>query len=175
MQPSNINSITLLGSSSGRNAGDAALISGIMDSIDAALGKRVLYEIPTIKPEFILNNYKNNVKPISMLPWHLSVKMLGLPTYQSIMRTDLTLVFDAILFDRSLYNPLFNYLSTLYVLLPRAKRRGKRLGCYNVSAGPVSTESGRMMLKSVCEVMDFITVRDQASFDLLNSLGVSNR
>ncbi len=44
-----INSITLLGSSSGRNAGDAALIAGIIDSVDAACGKEVLWEIPTIK------------------------------------------------------------------------------------------------------------------------------
>ncbi len=169
-----INSITLLGSSSGRNAGDAALISGIMDSIDSATGKRVLYEIPTIKPQFITKNYENRVLPVSMLPWHGSLKMLGLPTYRSLMRSDLMLVFDAILFDRDLYNPLFNFLSTLYLLLPLAKKRGKMLGCFNVGAGPVNTKTGQRMLKDICNIMDFITVRDEDSLKILRDIGVSN-
>ena len=170
-----IESITLLGSSSGRNAGDAALISGIMDSIDAACGSRLLYEIPTVRPSYIREHYQNHTRPISMLPWSLSLKMFGLPTYQSIMRSDLTLIFDAILFDRSLYNPLFSYLLTLSVLLPRAKKRGKLMGFYNVGAGPVDSKHGQSILRDLAEMMDFITVRDQQSFDLLRSLGVKNK
>lgn len=134
-----IDAVTLLGSSSGRNAGDAALLSGIMDSIDEACGRRLLYEIPSPNPDFIRGSYANRVRPISMQPWNGSVGMLGVPTYRSIRRTDLTLVFDAILFDRWLYNPLFNYLLPLHVLLPRAHRRGKRLGFFNVGLGPVNT------------------------------------
>lgn len=169
-----INTATLLGSSSGRNAGDAALMSGIMDSVDAACGTRLLYEIPTIKPSFVQYNYENRVKPVGMLPWNASLKMLGLPCYQSIMRTDISLVFDAILFDRSLYNPLFNFLSTLYLFLPRAKRAGKRLAFFNVGAGPVSTPRGKEMLREIAEHMDFITVRDQDSYDILRDIGVKN-
>lgn len=115
MSKGKIESITLLGSSSGRNAGDAALVGTIMDSIDLACGERLLYEIPSIKPDFIYRSYKNRVRAIGMWPWNLSIKMLGVPTYRSIMRTDLSLVFDAVLFDRSLYNPAFNYLSSLYL------------------------------------------------------------
>lgn len=169
-----INSITLLGSSSGRNAGDAALISGIMDSIDEAMGRRIVYEIPTVKPSFIRSTYKNETRPISMMPWAGSLKMLGIPTYRSIMRTDLSLVFDAVLFDRSLYNPLFNYLSSLYILLPLAKKRGKRMGFYNVTAGPVPTKAGQKMLREIAELMDFITVRDEASLKILRDIGVTN-
>jgi len=170
-----INAITLLGSSSGRNAGDAALLSGIMSSIDSAVGSRLLYEIPTSRPSFILHNYPGcRVKPISMQPWHMSLRMLGLPTYNSIKRTDLTLVFDAILFDRALFNPLFNFLSSLYVLIPAAKRQGKKMGCFNVSAGPVSSKWGKKMLRCVCQAMDFITVRDLNSLRLLKEVGVDN-
>ena len=56
-----IRSITLLGSSSGRNAGDAALMSGIMDAVDHACQRRLLFEIPTINTEFVWNNYENRV------------------------------------------------------------------------------------------------------------------
>lgn len=169
-----IKSITLLGSSSGRNAGDAALIAGIMDSIDRRLGRRVSYEIPTINPRYIRECYDNETVPVGMMPWHLSVKMLGLPTWRSIMRTDLTLIFDAILFDRSLYNPLFNFLSSLYLMLPRAKRAGKKMAYMNVGAGPVTTPAGRRMLREISELMDFIAVRDQSSYDILAGLGVRN-
>lgn len=162
-----IRSITLLGSSSGRNAGDAALLAAIMNMVDRALGRRITYEIPTPCPGYIRTNYPNQVVPVSMMPWCLSVKMLGWPTLRSILRTDLTLIFDAILFDRALFNPLFNFLSTLYLLLPIARRRGKRMACYDVGVGPVHTVAGRHMLRRVLACMDFITVRDQEALDIL--------
>lgn len=169
-----INSITLLGSSSGRNAGDAALIAGIIDSVDAAVGRKVVWEIPTIKPSYIRNNYRGITRPISMLPWAGSIKMLGVPTYRSIHRTQMSLIFDAILFDRALYNPLFNYLSTVALLLPAAKRRGKLLGYFNVGVGPVTTPAGCKMLQKLSDQMDFITVRDQDSYRILQEIGVKN-
>ncbi len=169
-----IDKITLLGSSSGRNAGDAALPSGIMDSIDKLCGKNLLYEIPTIKPSFVSGTYPNRVKPISMLPWSGSLKMLGYPTFKSIMNTDLSLIFDAILFDRSLFNPLFNHLSTLYLMLPYAIKRGRKLGLYNVGVGPLTTPLGKRMMKEIADMAHFITVRDQGSYDILMDIGVTN-
>ncbi|GFP32415.1 hypothetical protein HKBW3S42_00720 [Candidatus Hakubella thermalkaliphila] len=96
--------ITLLGSVSGRNAGDVALIASIMSEI-RNLHPEVTFEIPTINPAFIKKHYSHLVaRPVSMLPWHLSVKMLGLPTFLSVRRADMVLVFDAVLFDRKLFN-----------------------------------------------------------------------
>ncbi|MFN8390003.1 MAG: polysaccharide pyruvyl transferase family protein [Bdellovibrionota bacterium] len=169
-----LRSVTLLGSSSGRNAGDAALLSSIMDSVDEACGTKLLYEIPTLKPEFIWQTYENRVRPIGILPWNFSAKLFGLPTYQSLMRTDLSLVFDATLFDRSLYNPFFNFLSSYNALLPLAKKKGKRMACYTVSIGPVSTPKGKDMLRRVLEMMDFISVRDQDAVDMMRDAGVQN-
>lgn len=169
-----IKSITLLGSSSGRNAGDAALLSSIMDSVDNACQTRLLYEIPSLNPEFIWRTYENRVRPVSILPWNLSAKLFGLTTYQSLMRSDLSLIFDATLFDRSLYNPFFNFLSSFDLLLPFAKRRGKKMGCYTVTVGPCRTPKGKEMLKRVLDQMDFITVRDQDSVDEMIDAKVDN-
>ena len=169
-----LNSITILGSSSGRNAGDAALVSGMMDPIDEACAARLLYEVPTIRPAYLKSAYPNNTRAVGMMPWDLSIKLLGLPTYRSIMRTDLSLIFDAILFDRSLYNPLFNHLSTLYLMLPIAKRRGKKIAMYNVGVGPIDTPAGAKMLRVISDLCDFITVRDQGSLDILKRVGVTN-
>lgn len=171
-----IESITLLGSASGRNAGDAALMSGIMDTVDPACGERLLYEIPTINTEFAWRTYKNNrVRPVGLMPWNLTAKMMGLPTLLSLRRTDLSLIFDAVLFDRALYNPMFNFLSSFRLLLPYAKRQGKKMGMFNCGLGPVTTQRGREMLRDVCEMMDFITVRDSEYLDLLEDLGVQNK
>lgn len=169
-----INRITLLGSSSGRNAGDAALIAAIMDSIDETLGRRITYEIPTICPSYIREQYDNDTVPIGMMPWHGSIKMLGIPTLRSVMRTDLTLLFDAILFDRSLYNPLFNFMWTLDKMLPIMKKRGGVIGFHNVGAGPVNTPAGKKILKRLSEMADYITLRDIASENILADIGVQN-
>ena len=169
-----INSVTLLGSSSGRNSGDAALMSGIMDSIDEMCGRKLTYEIPTIKPSYVRDNYSNIVKPVPMMPWNGAIKILGYPTYASINRTDLSVIFDAVLFDRSLYNPLFNFLSTFNLLLPSAKKNGRLLGCFNVGTGPIDTKRGAEMLRNVIDLMDFVTVRDQGSYEVIRSVGATN-
>lgn len=170
-----IKSVTVLGSSSGRNAGDAALISGLMEGIDSELGRKLTYEIPSMNPEFIRKTYPSTAVPIGAMPWNLALKLFGLPTWRSVMRTDLSLVFDAVLFDRALYNPMFNFLSTLHLFLRAAKKRGKLVGFYNVGCGPVHTKRGREMLRDLSNDIDFITVRDQDSLELLLDIGVTNK
>lgn len=167
-----INSITILGSSSGRNAGDAALLSGIMDCIDTACGSRMLYEIPTYRPPYIWHNYQNKVRPISMLPWHGTVGMLGIPTFNSIRRSKVTIIYDAMLFDRKLFNPLTNYMSSAWLYLKHLRAKGSVVGFYNVGAGPVTTPWGKKMLKELAELADFITVREIDSYNLLQEMGI---
>ena len=166
--------ICIIGSSSGRNAGDAALIGGIMNEIDQEVGRRLCYDIPTYRPSFIATTYPNDVRPVSMLPWHGSVGMFGLPTFASVLRSDLLLIYDNMLFDRKLYHPLFNFMPAAWTMFHLAKRAGKLLGMYNVGTGPVRTNAGRAMLRSIAELCDFITVRDEESLALLRELGVRN-
>jgi hypothetical protein len=163
-----INSVCLLGSAAGRNAGDAALISGIMEAIDLRLKRRLLYRVPTLFPRFVEQTYRHNrVEAINVMPWTGSLKLLGWPTYRAVTGSDLSLVFDAVLFDRSLFNPMFNFLSSLYFLLPAAKKAGRRVGLYNCGVGPITTDLGAKMLKKVCDSCDFITVREEGSAEVL--------
>ena len=168
-----INSVCLLGSAAGRNAGDAALISGIMEAIDLRLKRRLLYRVPTLFPRFVEQTYRHNqVEAVNVMPWTGSLKLLGWPTYRAVTGSDLSLVFDAVLFDRSLFNPMFNFLSSLYFLLPAAKKAGRRVGLYNCGVGPITTELGAKMLKKVCDSCDFITVREEGSAEVLRRIGV---
>ncbi len=169
-----ISSITIIGSSSGRNAGDAALLSGIMDSVDDACGRRLLYEIPTYRPEFIAASYLNRTRAVSMLPWDGTVGMLGLPTLRSVQRTDMSIIYDAMLFDRKLWNPLTNYMPAARYLLPLAKKKGKIVGLFNAGPGPVSTPAGKTMLREIAEMADFLTLREADSLALLREIGVKN-
>lgn len=171
---SKLQTITLLGSSSGRNSGDAALIAAIMDGVDQACGRPLTYDIPTLRPAYIRDHYPNRTRPVGMMPWHGALRMLGLPTARALMRADAVIVFDAVLFDRSLFNPLFNFMSSIHLMLPLAARRGIPIIGYNVGVGPVNTPAGRRMLKAIADRMAFITVRDQDSLDLLNEVGVEN-
>ncbi len=169
-----IRTLTLLGSSSGRNAGDAALMAAIQAAVNEACGRPLRFEIPTIRPAYIRRHYPAGAVPVNMLPWTGSLRFLGLPTWRSMLRADLSLIFDAILFDRSLYNPLFNFLSSLRLLVPAAIRRGRPVAGYNVGLGPVTTSAGRRMLRDLLERLAFITVRDADSLALLRDLGVRN-
>jgi polysaccharide pyruvyl transferase WcaK-like protein len=145
--------VAVIGNYSGRNAGDAAILGGLLRDITETYPERdFAFEVPTINPGFIRRAYPEYpVRPVGLLPWHLSVKILGLPIVRCVLRADLVLVTDAILFDHKLYNPLFNYLHTLSWVLPMAARRGVPIVLYNVSLGPVYTEAGRDWLIRVLE------------------------
>lgn len=170
-----INTVCLLGSAAGRNAGDAALISGIMEAIDHRLQRKLTYRIPTLFPSFVEKTYRaNKVEAVNIMPWTGSLKLMGWPTYRAVTRSDLSLVFDAVLFDRSLFNPMFNFLSSLAWLLPAAKKAGRRVGLYNCGVGPITTGLGARMLRAVCDSCDFMTVRDEGSADVLRRIGIAD-
>lgn len=159
--------ICVLGSFSGRNAGDAAILGGLLEDISTSY-ENVLFEIPTINTKFIRETYNEyNVKPTSLMPWNFSVKIFGLPIFRSVLNANLILVTDAILFDRRLYNPLFNHLFTLSLVLPLAKKRGIPVVLYNCSLGPIRSHKGRVCLEKVINSAHIVILRDHISIELI--------
>jgi len=168
-----VKSITILGSFSGRNAGDAAILASTISNI-RRLSPETRFEVPTLNPDFISKNFDNKyVQPVSILPWKFSLKFLGLPTLSSIRRTDCSLITDAILFDVDLYNPVFNYLFGLASIVAYAKRLRKPIFGLNCGVGPVSTKDGARLVKYICNNTQFMIVRDDYSRRLLQEIGVS--
>lgn len=167
--------VCVIGNFSGRNAGDAAILGGVLHDMDARYNG-LTYDVPTINTDFVRRSYtEHNVVPLGMMPWNLSVKIAGLPVVRSILRSDLVLVTDAILFDLKLFNPLFNYLSTMAFVLPLAKRRNIPVVLYNVSLGPVTTKAGAWCMRRVIDAADQIIVRDPPSINLLNQVDREER
>ncbi|MHC4148987.1 MAG: polysaccharide pyruvyl transferase family protein [Planctomycetota bacterium] len=155
--------ICVLGNYSGRNAGDTAILAGALREISSRY-PTVEYLVPTLNPRFIEHHFgEYGVTPVNILPWKGSLKLLGLPAWNAIRTSDLVLVTDALLFDRGLYNPMHNYLSTLALWIPGAKKRDIPVVLYNVSVGPVTTRAGLWCLRRVLQNADLIVLRDDES------------
>ena len=166
--------ITVIGNNSGRNAGDAAILGGLLRDISTHY-KQAEFHVPTINKKFVQDSFgAYGAKPIGLMPWNLSAKILGLPIVRSVLAADLVLVTDAILFDRRLYNPLFNYLGTLSYVLPMAKKRGIPVVLYNSSLGPATSRAGQKALKRVIDSADVLILRDKESVELLERLDIEH-
>lgn len=163
--------VCVIGNFSGRNTGDAAILGGLLEDLDGRYGG-LRYDVPTINPSFVRRTYAGHaVRPVGLLPWNLSAKIFGLPVFASALRSDLVLVTDAILFDLRLFNPLFNYLSTMALVLPAARRAGIPVVLYNVSLGPVRTAAGRACMRRVIDASAKIIVRDAESLEVIRTAG----
>ncbi len=165
--------ICVIGNFSGRNAGDAAILECLLRDV-YSLNRQVEFLIPTINRSFIEETYHEfPVKPYPLMPWNLSLKILGWPTFQAVLKSDLVLLTDAILFDRSLWNPIFNYLSTMAIVLPMAAGKGIPVIPYNVSLGPIRTKAGKYCLQRVLDSCELVIVRDRESIDILDGTGIT--
>ncbi|RMD86585.1 MAG: hypothetical protein D6808_02980 [Candidatus Dadabacteria bacterium] len=166
--------ITLLGSNSGNNAGDAAILASILDILSKELPNALFY-VPTTNPEFIAKNYGAlyNVIPVNIMPWTGSVRLLGIPTIKCFRKSDIALICDGIIFDVKLFNPAFNFLITLVPLVPLAKIFDCKLVCYSTGIGPLQSPAGQWMAKYVMENCDLLMMREKDSLDLCRAVGVS--
>jgi polysaccharide pyruvyl transferase WcaK-like protein len=164
--------ICVLGNFSGRNAGDAAILEGLLNDV-YPINPNVTFLIPTINKTFVERTYTQfPIKAIPLMPWNFSLKIFGLPIFKSVLESDLVLLTDAILFDRKLLNPLYNYLSTMAIVLPMAKKRGIPIVLYNVSLGPVTSSLGKICMQRVLDSSELVIVRDNESIDMLTQLNL---
>lgn len=163
--------VTVLGNFSGRNAGDNAILGNLLFDISQKYSNDAIqFLIPTWNTDFVAKNFGEfNIKPVGLKPWNLSWKIFGYPTYRAMTATDLILITDNLLFDKNFYNPLFNYLSTIALFAPSAKKRNIPIFPYNVSLGPVSTDVGRKALQKILDGSPYVSIRDLQSRELLEN------
>lgn len=167
--------ITLLGSNSGNNLGDAAIMSSILESFTRAL-PNVEFFVPTPKPEFIEKNYsqKYNVKPVNIMPWTGSLRFLGIPTLWALWKSDIALICDGIIFGKKLFNPAFNFLIVLIFVVPLAKLLGCKVICYSCGIGPFPSEISKKLAKWTLNHCDLVVMREHDSKKLAEDIGVSH-
>ncbi|MBI4396692.1 MAG: polysaccharide pyruvyl transferase family protein [Elusimicrobia bacterium] len=171
VSPNGLKKISVIGNFSGRNAGDAAILGGLLKDISARY-PNVRFLVPTLNPSFVRSHFRSpTVVPVSLRP-PLNLKIFGLGVLQAAYDCDLFLITDAILFDRQLLNPLYNYLSTLALVAQLVKQRGVPLVLYNVSLGPVYTPLGQLFMKVLLRAADLVIARDEESIALMTQLGI---
>ena len=74
--------LTLLGNNAGRNVGDMAIMSSIMECFSKRMPGAEFY-VPSTSPEWTRRNYgaRYKVRALTVMPWTGSLPLLGLPTY----------------------------------------------------------------------------------------------
>jgi len=166
--------ITLLGNNSGRNLGDMAIMSSIMESLSKRMPNAEFY-VPTIKPEWVRKHYgdRYNVKAVNVMPWTLSLRLLGLPTLICLAKSDVALICDGIIFGKKLFNPAFNYLITLVFLVPLARLLGCKMVCYSTGIGPFQSAISRLFAKWTVQGCDLVMMRERDSEKLTKDIGVT--
>ncbi len=164
--------ITLLGSNSGNNLGDAAIMSSILEHLSRELpGSEFL--VPTTKPSFTNKHYgkKYNVKGIDMMPWTLSIRFVGLTTFRALMKSDVALICDGIIFGKKLWNPLFNWLIALIFVVPFANLVGCKVVIYSCGIGPFRERFSKLFAKWVLNGSDLVIMRENDSKKLAEEIG----
>ena len=166
--------ITLLGSNSGNNLGDAAILTGVMDSITKELPNAEFY-VPSTNPKFTNSNYKDkyNVKGIDVMPWTGSIRLFGIPTMYYMAKSDIALICDGIIFGKKLFNPLFNFLITLIFLVPWAKLTNCKIVCYSCGIGPFPGYWSKVFARFVINNSDLVIMRENDSKKLAEDIGVT--
>ena len=166
--------ITLLGNNSGRNLGDMAIMSSILESLSKRLPNAEFY-VPSIKPEWTEQHYgtRYNVKAIDVMPWTGSIRLLGLPTLWCLAKSDCALICDGIIFGKKLFNPAFNYLITLVFLVPLAKLLGCKMVCYSTGIGPFPSWISKLLAKWTINGCDLVMMRERDSEALCKEIGVT--
>lgn len=165
--------ITLLGNNSGRNLGDAAIMSAIFDSVTNELPDAE-FLVPSLVPSFIEKNYggRFNVRAIDVKPKTFSMRLLGLPTIKCLAKSDVALICDGIIFGRKLFSP-HNFLITLIFVVPLARLFGCRVVCYSCGIGPFPTRISKLFARWVINLCDLVIMREHDSKKLAEEIGVT--
>lgn len=166
--------ITLLGSNSGNNLGDAAILASIIEILSEQLPGARFY-VPSTNPGFTTKNYgkRYHAKGINIMPWTGSIRLLGIPTLWCLARSDAALICDGIIFGKKLFNPLFNFLITLIFLVPWARICKCRLICYSCGIGPFPGYWSKLFARWTMNACDLVTLREQDSLALARQIGVT--
>lgn len=166
--------ITLLGSNSGRNLGDAAILASALSSLSKELPDAEFY-VPSSNPSFVERNYgkKYNVHGVSIMPWTMSVRLVGLTTFRAIAKSDAALICDGIIFGRKLWNPFFNWLNNLIFLVPWCKFTRCRLALFSCGIGPFPSKLSAAMARYVMNNADLVILREHDSRKLAEDTGVT--
>lgn len=82
----------------------------------------------------------------------------------------MALICDGILFGRQLFNPMFNFLSNIFCLIPFLDKWEVDLWCFGAGLGPFQSKASRFMAKALLSRCSRLLLRDDDSIALARDL-----
>jgi polysaccharide pyruvyl transferase WcaK-like protein len=160
--------VYLFGSHSGNNLGDAAILTSILYN---CRNLPAHFFVPTPRPKFCasLKSF-GNFTPVNIHPLTLSWRFLGFESLKCLKSCSLALICDGILFGRQLFNPMFNFLSNIFCLLPFLDKWKVDLWCFGAGLGPFQSKASRFMAKALLSRCSRLLLRDDDSIALARAL-----
>ena len=162
--------ICILGSNSGHNLGDVAILYSIITNLQK-LQPETTFEVPAHRHAHIESRF-----PSDSARWvplrRARFSLVCANTLKSILSSDIILITDGIIFDVGLSRPRFNWLLSLIFVIPFAKLCRKKVVAFLVEIGPLYTTTGRLLARLVCSLCDEIMVREPHSVAALRRIGV---
>jgi polysaccharide pyruvyl transferase WcaK-like protein len=158
--------ICLLGSFSGRNIGDDAILRGIIYVFTQTLED---FKIVLLSK---FPKYFTSFSPYLILK-RSRISLLSFNTFLELFKSDIFLITQSNLFSQKLFNPFYNRVITyyLFVLINKLFFR-KPIGLFFGGIGPLSTQFSEALVKVVVKNLDFIIFRERQSLKYLEKWGI---
>jgi polysaccharide pyruvyl transferase WcaK-like protein len=158
----------IIGSFGGNNFGDNL----VLESIIEILPNNIEFIVPTHNPKFINEKYNNShVKAINInIKESISFRFLSFNLLKELKNIDLILTTAGIFFDQKLYNPRFNFISSLLPILFYSKNLKIPVIGFGVGVTKHSSYIGKQFLKKTLDLHDLLILRDKDSYNYVKSL-----
>ncbi len=166
--------VAILGSFSGRNKGDLAILRAQLLNLLKGINEPLAIYIFTKDPQF-LRQYLEDIPENSHGTQVHIVKSLtsyiGLKTLTILTRCDKIIIGGGgLFFDFGLLNPMFSHLFNLFILSYIFRLLGRKIMVFAVGASNLRSKASRFMTRSVLKSASVISVRDQLTADILGNL-----
>ncbi len=151
------------------NMGDESILSSILQSIKETYSSSTTIVFSKNPAETIYLHEVDSIFRSCFNKYFLGTKFLNI--WKSIRNANLVLIGGGGLLQdvhNNLTIPCFLHTALL------AKIMNKPLIFHSIGVGPLNKDISKYIVRSVCNISDLITVRDQYSLKLLESIGVEN-
>jgi polysaccharide pyruvyl transferase WcaK-like protein len=159
--------IMIIGSFSGGNFGDNLVLKSIVENLSRNYSDSITFTIPTPNPDFIHEFLKDYcVKTIDInIRRTYSFRFLSRNIIKELKNIDAIISTAGIFFDQKLWDPRFNFISSLLPILFISKKYNiKRIGlCIGVSKE--TNAIGKFFLKKSLGMHDLLILRDGESYN----------
>jgi polysaccharide pyruvyl transferase WcaK-like protein len=158
--------ICLLGSFSGRNIGDDAILRGVINVFEQTIGDFRLVLLSKFP------KYFSGFSPFLTIK-RSRISLLSLNTFMELFKSDVFLITQSNLFSQKLFNPFYNRVITyfLFVVVNKLFFR-KPIGLFFGGIGPLYTPLSESLVKRIVNHLDFLIFRERQSLKYLEKWGI---